>query len=144
MSYGPIELLVVKFPGSQFTGDITPALRELVEGGLIRIIDILFVQKDADGNVTETELHDLVEDLYKAYEPLVADWAGLLTHDDAIQLTSALEANSSAGILLFENTWASKFASAVRSANGQVLVNERIPHAVIEELVAAQPVIESS
>lgn len=138
MSYGPVELLVVAFPGNQFTGQIAPAVAELVEGGLIRIIDVLFIQKDAAGVVTETELSELVEDVYIAFDPLVSDLAGLLTHDDAERLAASLAPNSSAGIMLFENTWAMRFADAVRDANGQVLLNERIPRAVIEALVASQ------
>lgn len=138
MSYGPIELLVVGFPGNQFTGEIAPALAELVDGGLIRIIDILFVQKDAAGVVTETELTDLGEDVYVVFDPLVDDLAGLLTHDDAVRLAASIAPDSSAGIMLFENVWATRFADAVRNANGYVVLNERIPRAVIEELVAAQ------
>jgi uncharacterized membrane protein len=138
MSYGPIELLVVGFPGNQFTGQVAPALAELVESGLIRIIDILFVQKDTEGVVTEIELADLSEDVYVVFDPLVDDLTGLLTHDDAERLAVSLAPNSSAGIMLFENTWAKRFADAVRDANGQVIVNERIPRAVIEQLIGAE------
>jgi len=142
MPYGPIELLVLEFPGNQFSGEITPALANLVESGTIRIIDILFVQKDADGNVVETELTDLTEGAYAAFDPVVDELAGLITHDDALYLTATLGPNSSAGIMLFENVWAKRFADAVVSANGHVVLNERIPRAVIEELVAthAEPV----
>jgi hypothetical protein len=136
MAYGPIELLVVGFPGNRFSGEITPALAELVEGGLIRIIDVLFIQKDAEGNVTETELTDLVADVYEALDPLVAEVANLLTHDDALALATSLAPNSSAGILLFENVWARRFADAVVNANGEVLINERIPRVVIDQLLA--------
>jgi uncharacterized membrane protein len=138
MAYGPIELLVVGFPGSEPTGRVAPALAELVDSGLIRIIDILFIQKDADGVVTETELSELSEDLYVVFDPLVSDLDGLLTDDDAVRIGAALPPNSSAGIMLFENVWAKSFADAVSAANGQVILNERIPRAVIEELVASQ------
>lgn len=138
MSYGPIELLVVEFPGNQFTGEIAPALTELVEGGMIRIIDILFVQKDAKGVVTETELTDLFEDVFAAFDPVVDELAGLITHDDALQLSTSLPPNSSAGIMLFENAWAKRFADAVANANGHVVVNERIPRAVIDALIMSQ------
>lgn len=138
MPYGPIELLVLEFPGNQFTGAITPALAELVEHGTIRIIDILFIQKDADGALSEMELDDLVDDARSAFDPLVDELAGFLTHDDVVTLTAALAPNSSAGIMLFENVWAKSFADAVVDAKGRVLVNERIPRAAIDELISAQ------
>lgn len=137
MSYGPIELLVVEFPGNQFTGEIAPALTELVESGMIRIIDILFVQKDANGVVTETELTDLFDDVFAAFHLVVDELAGLITHDDALQLSTSLPPNSSAGIMLFENASAKRFVDAVANANGHVVVNERIPRAVIDALVTS-------
>jgi hypothetical protein len=137
MPYGPIELLVLEFPGNRFSGEITPALTELVDSGTIRIIDILFVQKDADGNIVESELSDLTETDFADFDPVIDELAGLLTHEDALYLTAALEPNSSAGIMLFENVWAKRFTDAVVKADGRLVVNERIPRAVIEELVAA-------
>jgi hypothetical protein len=136
MPYGPIELLVLEFPGNEFSGELTPALTELVDNGTIRIVDILFVQKDADGYVTETELSELTDAAYATFDPIVAETAGMLTHDDAVALTTMLAPNSSVGIMLFENVWAKRFADAVINANGHVIVNERIPRAVIEKLIA--------
>ncbi len=136
MSYGPIELLMIEFPGNEFTGEIAPALADLVDGGLIRIIDILFVLKDEDGNVTEVEMGDLGADLFEQFDPVVDELAELLTHDDAEQLTATLEPNSSAAMMLFENVWAARFADAVAGAKGRVVFNERIPRSVIEELLA--------
>jgi hypothetical protein len=138
MSYGPIELLVVGFPGNQFTGEIAPALRELVESGTIRVIDILFVLKDVDGNVGAVELVDLDDDLYAMFDPIVSDLGGLLGHDDAVRLAINLPTNSSAAIMLFENAWATRFRDALLNANGQLIFNERIPKAVIDELIATQ------
>ncbi len=138
MSHGPIELLVVKFPGNKFTGQIVPALTELVDNGTVRIIDLLFVQKDADGDLTIVELTELDEDERAALDPVVADVSGMISDDDALLFANALEPNSSAGLLLFENTWASRFVSAVREADGEVIVSERIPRAVIEELAAVE------
>ncbi len=141
MKLGPIELLVVGFPGSQFAGGITPALEELVQNDVIRIIDILFVQKHADGTVTWAELSDLVDDVAQAFAPLVdlLDDA-LLTDEDAVSLAESLAPGSSAGVLLFENVWATRFADAVVKSNGRVIVNERIPRSAIEELVALHEV----
>src|SRR5688572_459027 len=131
MALGPVELLVVKFPGNEFRGEIAPALRELVENGTIRIIDLLFIKKDADGTVTANELMDLAPDLYEIFDPLVSDIEGLLADDDVQALAGALENNSSAGVLLFENVWATRFQEAVLNANGQLILSERIPRSVI-------------
>src|SRR3954452_9747574 len=87
-SLGPIELLVVKFPGSRFTGEIAPALTDLVESGTIRVIDILFVHKDDDGAVTVLEINDLDDDDFRHFDPVVEDLTGVLTPDDARQLAA--------------------------------------------------------
>jgi hypothetical protein len=137
MSLGPIELLVVKFPGNRFTGEIAPALKELVEGGLIRVIDILFVVKDEAGELTVLEINDLDDDDFSRFDPVVADLTGMLTPDDARQLSAGLENNSSGAIMLFENTWATRFRDALLNANGELVLNERIPKAIIDELVAS-------
>lgn len=136
MSLGPVELLVIKFPGNQFSGEIAPALKELVDSGTIRVLDLIFARKDKDGNVVVLELNDLDDNDYAAFDPLVDNLSGTLTEDDARQLAATLERNSSAGIMLFENTWATKFRDAVLRANGKLVLNERIPHAVIEKLIA--------
>lgn len=137
MPLGPIELLVIKFPGNQFTGEIIPALTELVESGTVRIVDLLLLVKNDAGEVTLLEFGDLAPDVFGQWDPLVADTTPLLNEDDAYQLAASLENNSSAGVMLFENTWAARFADAVRNARGEVVLNERIPRVVIEELVAS-------
>lgn len=134
---GPIELLVVKFPGNEFSGEIIPALTDLVESGTIRIADLLFLVKNGDGDVTLLEFSDLAPDIFGMWDPLVSDITPLLNEDDAYLLAGSLENNSSAGLLLFENTWAANFAQAVRNANGEVVLNERIPGVVIDEILAA-------
>jgi Family of unknown function (DUF6325) len=136
MSLGPVEMLVVKFPGNKFTGEVTPALADLVDNGLIRIIDLLFVAKAADGTVVVEEIANLGDDDYAQFEAVVSDVNGMLGEEDAQQFAGLLEPNSSAGLLLFENTWAKRFADAVADANGEVLFNERIPRAVIEAMQA--------
>lgn len=136
MSLGPVELLVIKFPGNQFTGEIVPALKELVDSGTIRIIDLIFARKDKDGNVLVVELNELDDDAYAAYNGVVGDLSGTLTAEDVNQLAATLERNSSAGMMLFENTWATRFQNAVLKANGKLVLNERIPHAVVQQLIA--------
>ena len=136
MGLGPIEFLALKFPGNQFRGEIIPALAELVDDGTIRVVDLLFVQKAADGTVLVVELADLGEEDYAAFEAVVSDVAGLLGHDDARRVATALAPDSSAALMLFENVWATRFADAVANANGELIVSERIPRAVVEEVLA--------
>jgi hypothetical protein len=135
MAIGPVELLVVKFPGNQFTGEIAPALTDLVETGTIRVLDILFVNKDEDGTVEMVEINDLILD-DKSFDPIISDLTDLLTEEDVETFGAVLEPNSSAALMLFENTWAARFAGALRNARGELILNERIPRAVIEEVMA--------
>ena len=136
MAIGPIELLVVKFPGNQFKGEIAPALQELVDSGTIHVIDLIFAIKDESGTLAVLELNDLGDQRLAVVAPQRSELSGALTEDDARSLTGSLENNSSAAIMLFENTWAAKFAEAMRNANGELVLNERIPRAVIDELIA--------
>jgi hypothetical protein len=135
MSLGPVELLVVKFPGNQFTGEIVPALRELVESGTIRVIDILFVNKDEDGKVEMAEINDLDDDNYAVFDPVVSDVTSMLTEDDVQFFSESLGANSSAAMMLFENTWATRFRDALVNAKAELVVNERIPQAAVAKLM---------
>ncbi|MCA9880058.1 MAG: hypothetical protein KC442_19825 [Thermomicrobiales bacterium] len=137
MAFGPMEMLMIRFPSTEIGGDLAPALTQLVEDGLIHIVDLLFIRKDAAGKVSVFELSDLLPDISGQYAPLLNDVTELLNDDDAHELAGSLENNSAAGIMLFENVWATRFAQAVRAANGEVLLNERIPNSVIEEIVAA-------
>jgi Family of unknown function (DUF6325) len=136
MAIGPIELLVVKFPGNQFKGEIAPALQELIENGTIHVIDLIFAMKDGEGTLAVLELNDLGDERLAVIEPKQSELNGALTEDDARSLAGGLENNSSAAIMLFENTWATRFADALRNANGQLILNERIPRAVIDDLIA--------
>ena len=136
MNIGPIELIVLGFPGNEFNGEVAPALRELIDTGLINIIDLLFVVKDEDGNVAIVELEELDDENYEIFVAIVPEHTGLLGADDAEQFGAALEPNSSALLIAFENAWASRFATAVAESKGVVIFNERIPRAIIEEVLA--------
>jgi uncharacterized membrane protein len=138
MSLGPIEMLVVKFPGNRFRGEIIPALKELVEGGIIRIVDILLLHKGEDGRLTVLEVNDLEAEAFGLVGPIVSDLTKLLSNEDAAQLGNTLENNSSAALMLFENTWATRHVDALRNANGELVMSERIPRVVIDELLAAK------
>ena len=138
MAIGPVEILVVKFPGNQFRGEIVPALRELVDGGTIRVIDILFVNKDENGKVEMADINDLDDDDFSQFDPIVQDMTGMLTADDVQYFSAALGPNSSMAMMLFENTWATKFRDAVLNAKGELVLSERIPKQVIDEMLEAQ------
>jgi uncharacterized membrane protein len=135
MAIGPIEYIVVKFPGNKFKGEIVPALAELVENGTIKIIDLVFIYKDADGNVASVELEDLSGD-EEAGLGAIAATGGLLNDEDIQIAAESLEPNSSGGMLLFENVWATRFAEAVRNADGELVANARIPHDIVEAALA--------
>jgi uncharacterized membrane protein len=137
MSIGPIEYLVVSFPGNKFKGEIIPALAELVENETIRILDLVFIAKDEEGNVAAVELAELGEGHEAAAMADISEIdAGLLNEDDVQLAAEALDNNSSAGLLVFENVWATRFAEAVRNADGQLIANERIPYDVVQAALA--------
>lgn len=137
MSVGPIEYLVVAFPGNKFKGEIVPALAELVENETIRILDLVFILKDEEGNVAAVELSELDADDEAAAMSDIADVdSALLNEEDIALAADALEPNSSAGLLVFENVWATRFAEAVRNADGVLVANERIPYDVVQAALA--------
>jgi uncharacterized membrane protein len=138
MSLGPVDFFAVKFPGNQFRGEIAPALKELVDNGTIQIVDLTFAHKDADGNVKIVEIHDLDDEAYSLYESLVTDVNGMLSDEDVEMIANTLEPNSSAALMLFENSWARRFIESLEHAKAEVVISERVPRVVINQLMAAQ------
>ncbi len=136
MSTGPVDLVVVGFPGNKFSGEIIPAIQELVDAGTIRIIDILFAVREGDEDVRVFELQELESEVFARFDPIVAEITGLLTVDDARHLSAGLEPDSTIAMLLFENTWARKVGDAMAAADGRLLFFERIPRLVVEDLIA--------
>src|SRR3954465_4536540 len=131
---GPVGYLVVEFPGNRMTGEGFPILVDLVDRGLIRIIDLAFVSKDTDGKVLAMELSDL--DLDGALELKVFEGAssGVLGAGDLQDAAEVIEPGSSAGVLVYENKWAAPFASALRRGGGQLVAHGTIP---LDALAAA-------
>jgi hypothetical protein len=125
---GPVEYMIVSFPGNRFTGDIAPALASLVESNTIRIIDLAFVSKDADGAVEVFELSDLHADVRGGLDALGIEGSGLLSEDDLLDAAAALEPSSSAALLLWEDIWAAELAEAIRGAGGELVAIARVPH----------------
>jgi hypothetical protein len=137
VSFGPIEVLVLKFPGNRFSGGVAPALQRIVDKGIIRVIDIEFAYRDDDGTLTVLEINELEDEISGAFDPMVSDITGFLNHEDAETLLASLEPGSSGAVMLFENVWAKEFVDEVVASNGEVILSERIPRAVVDELVAA-------
>jgi Family of unknown function (DUF6325) len=131
---GPIDWIVIEFPGSKFNGQIAPALRELVERDLIRVLDLLVLKKDADGSLEAFELSDLDVGEIGEFQDYESELAMLLSEEDVTSLAAAVEPGSSAAVLVWENTWAAPFGSAVRRSGGQLVASGRIP---IQAMLAA-------
>lgn len=129
---GPVELIEIGFEGNRFTGDIAPALIDLMDSGMIRVIDMAVISKDADGTITLLEMQDLSGEVAEALIRLTGDISGLLSEADLLDLAEALEPETTTLSLLIEHLWADRFAKAVRAANGRLILSERIPHDVVE------------
>jgi Family of unknown function (DUF6325) len=136
---GPISYLIVEFPGSKMTGEGFPALVDLVDRGLIRILDLTFVTRDADGSVRALELRDIDHDGTLDLAVFEGVSSGLLDQADLGDAGSVLEPGSSAGILLFENRWAMPFVEALRGSDAEVVAAGYIPmDALASSLEAAE------
>ena len=131
---GPIDWIVVEFPGSRFNGRIAPALADLVERDLIRVLDLLVLKKDTDGELDAFELSDLDDGELGGLRSHEHDLAMLLSEDDVTALAAAIEPGSSAAVLVWENRWAAPFGAAVRQSGGQLVAGGRIP---VQALLAA-------
>lgn len=130
---GPIDYLLVEWPGRQPTGEAAPHLIELVDRGLIRILDLVFLHKEEDGSLVRLEISDL-GDHVEAFADFEGASSGLLSDEDTDEAGSALEPGTSAALLVFENRWAAPFASALRRSGGQLVATGRIP---IQSVLAA-------
>jgi hypothetical protein len=136
---GPVDWLVVEFPGKQPTGQIAPHLIDLVDRGLIRILDLAFVHKEEDGSVVGLNLADL--DLSASPELIVFEGAssGLIGDDDRAEVGNALAPGASGAVLLYENTWAAPFAAALRRGGAQLVASGPVEvDALLESLDAAE------
>lgn len=131
MVIGPVEYLVVEFPGNKFSGEIVPELAKLIESGIVRLLDLVFISKDAEGNVAWVNLDEADGEFEIGFLGADASLADLLSEEDIAIVAAELAPNSSAGLLVWENTWAAGFAAAVRNANGRVVDSDRIPHDVV-------------
>jgi len=131
---GPIDYLVIEFPESKLTGQGMPLLLDLVDRKIIRILDLVFVTKDADGTVTAAEIADLDGDGTLDLAVFQGASSGLLGPDEVEEAGTVLAPGSVAALLVYENTWAAPLAVAMRHAGGQLVASGRIP---VQSIIAA-------
>ena len=134
---GPVDWIVVEFPGSRFNGEIAPAVADLVERGIIRVLDLLILKKDADGSLDAFELADLNDSEIGQLRSYETQLAMLLSENDVAAIAEAVDLGSSAAVLVWENCWAAPFGVAVRHSGGQLVARGQIPTqallAILEE-----------
>ena len=133
---GPVDYIVVEFPADKanFSGEMAEQLSAVVKSGTIRVLDLLFLKKNLDGSVEGFESHEFEDSEVGELRELEAELAMLLAEEDVEAIGAALEPDSYAAILVFENAWAAPFAAAVRRSGGQLVASGRIP---IQALAAA-------
>jgi hypothetical protein len=129
---GPVDYLIVAFPGNEFRGEIAPAIAKLVEDGTIRVIDLAFVTKDESGEMAALELAEIDPEVRAGFENLGVEINGLFNEEDLMAAAEELEPNSSAALLVWENVWARETAQAIRDAGGEIYDFARLPHDVVE------------
>lgn len=136
---GPIDFMLIEFPGSQFNGEIAPELARLVDQGVIRILELTLITKAEDGSVLAIDAAEVEHPELMALAPLAAGTLGVVTDEDISVAAEALEPGSSAGLLVWENLWAIPTVNAMRRAGGQLVASGRIPaQDLIEALEAAE------
>ncbi|MEU6299538.1 DUF6325 family protein [Streptomyces erythrochromogenes] len=132
MDIGPVEYVVIAFPGNRFRGEIAPELKALVASGTVRILDLTFIKKDEDGSVSFVELDALDPSEASVFDDIEGEVGGLFSEEDLALIAEDLVPNSSAAMLVWENTWAAGITGAIRRAGGELVAHERIPAAVVE------------
>lgn len=132
---GPVDVTIVGFQGDNFTGEIAAEMANLIEAGIIRLLDLTFIRKDADGNVEVIEVED--EILGLAFGTLLDEEFDLLSADDIEQVAQELQPATAALIVVWENAWAARLAHAMRNAGGAVVSSDRIPREVVVAAIEA-------
>ncbi len=142
MSHGPVQYFVFAFPGTQVKGEIVPALKDVVAKGLIQIVDIVFVKKEADGTTVIVEINDLGDEVFNQFADVVDHTEGLLSDDDIQELASEIQPGNSAACLVFEHAWATQLASAIRNATGQLVKQGFVSQEIVETYLKEQGAAE--
>ncbi len=137
MTLGPIEMVVLGFPGSRFSGDIRPRIEELVNRDIVRIVDALFVTKDGDGTTTFLELDEPTDDPdARALAGQMSEQIDLLSDEDVAFVADGLEPGSSALAIIFEHTWMKPVREAIIDSGGVLIADIHVPAEVVDEVLA--------
>jgi len=144
MTYGPIDFLALEFKNEQLKGEILPALLDLIQDKIVRVIDLIIIQKYEDGHHEALEMEQLAPELLSIFDPLEVEISGIIQVEDIADIAEAMENNTTAAVLLVENLWAIKFGEAVVRANGRLLMHERIPFEVVNEALETFAKAESA
>jgi hypothetical protein len=134
---GPIDYVVVEFPGNRMTGEAMPLLVDLVDRGVIRILDLAFVRRDLDGTVSGLTISDMDAEGAEQFAVFEGASSGLLDDEDLAEAGGILEPGNAAGVVVYENTWAAPFAAALRRSGAQMVASGRIP---VQALLASADV----
>jgi hypothetical protein len=140
--YGPLEYVIVQFTENRFTGDILGSLLEIEQRRCVGLVDLVFISKDEDGDLTMMEISDLGEEEAAAYEPLISEFHGLLTPEDVASAALGLPENTSAVVALFEHLWALGLQQAVQAAGGEMLDSGYIHPPTQAEVIAEEMQME--
>ena len=133
MTYGAIDFLALEFKGNQFKGEILPELLELVQNKIVRVVDLIIIKKDEDGQHRAFELQQLDTEVVRIFDPLEFEVSGIIQVEDIEMIAEQMENNTTAALILFENLWAIKFGEAAQRANGRMVMFDRIPFEVVNE-----------
>jgi Family of unknown function (DUF6325) len=139
---GPVDILLIGFPpGAPMSGEAVPHLLDLVDRGIVRVLDVLFITKNPDGSFSGFDVRDLGPERVGDFVAFEGARSGLVGHEDVATAAEALEPGAAAVLIVYENRWAAPFAAAVRRNGGRLLANERIP---VQDLIAALDAAEAA
>ena len=133
MTYGPTDFVALEFKTDQLSGETLPALFDLVEKKIIRVIDLVIIIKDQAGDHAVLEIDELEPEVMAIFDPLEVEISGIIQVEDIEVIAAAMENNTTAALLLFENLWAIEFGEAATRSGGRLLMFDRIPYEVINE-----------
>ena len=133
MTYGPIDFIAIEFKTDQLKGEVLPELLELVKNQIVRIVDLVIIQKDQDGNYQVLEIEELTPEIIAIFDPLNVEISGIIQVEDIEVIAGAMDDNTTAALLLLENLWAIKFGEAAVRSGGRLVMFDRIPFEVVNE-----------
>ena len=133
MTYGPVDFLALEFKTDRLKGEILPEVLELVKNKIVRVIDLVIIQKFDDGHHVAMEMQQLAPDVLALFDPMEIEISGIIQAEDIANVAEVMENGTNTALLLFENLWAVKFREAVLRADGRLLAYDRIPFEVVEE-----------